>query len=495
MSELWLGCTSRGSRAEVARALRSVEPFAVLSFADDATEMRSRFREEEPQSVGAIVGLTGRGVSDVNLAAALAQDGLASEVFLVGRQVSGSLRSRASRAGIDRVIDLDELGTSSGRPGGSSTSSARGRAAGSLGRQAEGGHPLGAGDACTCDNRPAHGDATGPGESMGGSVPESGRAGGVPSGRSPAHREGVGAAGGRGQGETGLPARGVPAEGGVGLPAGERAPVLAFASGRGGVGKTSLVASAAAVMSSWGLRVALVDLDLGCGDLHTRFGVGHPVDLARLAGEVPPTPEQMGRGCVRCMDEVYLWGPCERPETAELVSPLVRPLISYLSSRFDVVLVDGPAGLSDAAAQAAQLADRLVLVHDDRQGGLAALSRTSALAVRLGVARTRIVRVRNMDDLRGDEEVDFARIEPGLEGARLFRVPDGGEEAEELFAAGETERLLSSRSEFSEAVSYLMAQLLAELGALPDGEETRHALELKPGRRRRGLFGLRREVG
>ena len=40
-----------------------------------------------------------------------------------------------------------------------------------------------------------------------------------------------------------------------------------------------------------------------------------------------------------------------------------------------------------------------------------------------------------------------------------------------------------------------MAQLLAELGTLPDGEETRHALELKPGRRRCGLFGLRREVG
>lgn len=498
MGDLWLGCTSRGNRAEVARALRSIEPFAVLSFADDAADMRRRFGEEEPQSVSAIVGLSGRGVSDVNLAAALAKDGLASEVVLVGRQVSGSLRSRAARAGIGRVVDLDELGMSSGRPEGA-TSSARGRAAEPSGRRTrDEASPVRGGGECGCEQRNG---------GLGVATPAD-RASDLPQGLVPgsACRAGAGTRGpvsrpmderGRGWGtdEASAPASTADGLANAGPPAGDRAPVLAFASGRGGVGKTSLVASAAAVMASWGLRVALVDLDLCCGDLHARFGVGHPVDLARLAGEGGPSAERMGRSCARCMDEVFLWGPCERPEAAELVYPLVGPLLAYLSTRFDVVLVDGPAGLSDAAARAAQLADRLVLVHDDRKGGLAALGRTSALAVRLGVARTRIVRVRNMDDLRSDEAVDFARIEPGLEGARLFRVPDGGEEAEELFAAGETERLLSARSEFSDAVSYLMAQLLAELGALPDGEATRRALELRPGRRRRGLFGLRREVG
>ena len=105
MTELWLGYAERTGRREVLMALRKIAPGSAVVFANSAQELRERLREEEPRTVGAIVGHAEDGVSDMNLAAAIAHDGLASEIVLVARGASGSLRSRASRTGITRVYD------------------------------------------------------------------------------------------------------------------------------------------------------------------------------------------------------------------------------------------------------------------------------------------------------------------------------------------------------------------------------------------------------
>ncbi len=49
-------------------------------------------------------------VSDINLTASIVKDGNARCVVLVRSGASGSLRSRAAKAGVDLVIDPMELG-------------------------------------------------------------------------------------------------------------------------------------------------------------------------------------------------------------------------------------------------------------------------------------------------------------------------------------------------------------------------------------------------
>ena len=105
MTDLWLGYAESAGRREVLMALRRIAPGSAVVFVQSPWELRERLREEEPRTVGAIVGHGDSGVSDLNLAAAVAHDGFASEVVLVARGASGSLRSRASRAGITRVVD------------------------------------------------------------------------------------------------------------------------------------------------------------------------------------------------------------------------------------------------------------------------------------------------------------------------------------------------------------------------------------------------------
>lgn len=448
-TEMWLGYSEREARREVFMALKRIAPGSAVVFTESAQELRERLREEEPGCVGAIVGHAGDGVSDINLAAALARDGLASEVVLVARGASGSLRSRARRAGISQVVDATVapgLEAALKRSG-----TARENAAPEAHAYREAQSVLQASDATpkqaeeASDKKPL-------------TVPEVKLA----------------------------PAPSVRPQ--------SAAPILTVASGRGGVGKSALVAMMASAAGRWGMDVAVADLDLSCGNLHTCFGVPKGPDLVRIAPNGMPSPESMGRSSVRCNQHVHLWGPCERPEMAELVMPHVGTLLSYLSTRFDLVLVDTSTTFTDGVAQAVQSCDRLLVVHDERPGAITSAARVSALAVRLGVARTRIVRVINLADPRVKPNAFEGRAEVGLETARMHRVIDGGVEAEELLSAGKVDELSSVDSDLMMCVSSLLAQTLAELGRLPNNEAARKASEWRFGKRRFPLFGKHREA-
>ncbi len=443
-TDTWLGYSEREARREVFMALKRIAPGSAVVFTRSAQELRERLHEEEPGTVGVIVGHTGDGVSDINLAAAIVRDGLASEVVLVARGASGSLRSRASRAGVSQVVDatvapaLEAALARSEEMRETTTPDARGQQL----AEASAAAPHTAEDERKEPVQPV-----------------------APIALSP------------------VPAR----------PQGS-APILSAASGRGGVGKTAVVAMMASVAARWGMDVAVVDLDLSCGNLHTCFGVPKGPDLVRIAPNGTPTPESMGRASVRCNAHVHLWGPCERPEMAELVMPHVATLLNYLSTRFDLVLVDTSTTFTDGVAQAVQTCDRLLVVHDERPGAITSAARMSALAVRLGVARTRIVRVINLADPRVKPNMFEGRAEVGLETARMHRVVDGGVEAEELLTAGKVDELASVDSDLMMGVASLLAQTLAELGRLPNNEDARKASEWRAGKRRFQLFGKHREA-
>lgn len=273
-----------------------------------------------------------------------------------------------------------------------------------------------------------------------------------------------------------------------------RAPVLTLASGRGGVGKTAIAALLAAKAAQWGMSVALVDLDLSCGNLGSLFGVRRTADLARLGASGDSDLETMGRCNVRCANNLLLWGPCERPELAETVMPHVGPLLDYLSCRYDLVVVDTSTTFTEAVALAAQRADRLMLVYVGGDEALGRLGRTSALAVRLGVARTRIVRVENLADPRVRRGRDEEPGELRLDAARPARVLDGYEEAAELLESGGADELARSSSACASSTAALLARTLSELGCLPDVEEARRLARPERGKRRLSLFSKRREV-
>lgn len=62
----------------------------------------------------------------------------------------------------------------------------------------------------------------------------------------------------------------------VRLPAGPIPHIIAVGGGKGGVGKSLISANLGTKLAEHGARVLLADLDLGCANLHTNFGIPAP---------------------------------------------------------------------------------------------------------------------------------------------------------------------------------------------------------------------------
>ena len=479
----WVVGSSPELAVSLERYARACDAAASVTHVGDGLELRRRLRSD---LAGAFVlvadGAGGQAGPDaVNVAAAVAADGRAAEVVLVTRCGSGSLRSRAKRAGVGRVIDVTELAyalrEAEAAGGGRVAANPSQTNAAGLGQAGPAAGPRGV--ECGGSAADVRGGATAPADAAA-------EAGGASEREAPSATL-VGLAEEMRQTSGGRPreAPGPVVERKAGVP------VVTFVSGRGGVGKSTVVACAAHMAAAWGLDVACLDLDLAFGNLFSLCGAARQADLAQAAeGEL--SDEGLEGLGVAAAEHVRVWGPCRNPEYAEVVHPLVAEMVARLTHNHDLVLVDTSASWGDATACAAQLADRLVIVSDERPGAIPALSRCGTLAVRLGVARTRIVRLMNGCDPRMRDATFVARAAVGLECAREIRVPDGGLEVVELMNTGKAAELATLDNPMPAAVAHGLAQLLKELGALPECEAAAKALEDK--QRAKKLFGRMREA-
>ncbi len=146
---------------------------------------------------------------------------------------------------------------------------------------------------------------------------------------------------------------------------GHRAPLIAVVSGRGGVGKTTLVASMAACAARAGLRAAVLDLDLMFGDLPTVLGVeafrGLETVTAHASGGAL-MEEDIEAAAMRIGPGLTLWGPLEAGECAELHGTTVEQLLAVLRGAADVIFADTSVFWGDAVAVAVGACDRCLVV-------------------------------------------------------------------------------------------------------------------------------------
>jgi flagellar biosynthesis protein FlhG len=140
------------------------------------------------------------------------------------------------------------------------------------------------------------------------------------------------------------------------------ATTVAITSGKGGVGKTNLAVNLAICLAEKGLRVALVDLDMGLANadllmnLRTRYTLLHVISGQRTIEEVCTT----GPAGIR-----FVAGASGFEQLANLTEFERRNLIVWLQTledHTDIVVMDCGAGISRNVVSFAVAADRVIVV-------------------------------------------------------------------------------------------------------------------------------------
>ncbi len=136
--------------------------------------------------------------------------------------------------------------------------------------------------------------------------------------------------------------------------------VYTIASGKGGTGKTTVAVNLGSVLAHYGKKTCIIDADLGAANIGLMLGLE----------KVAVTLHDVLAGTAHTADAIYD-GPCGAkviPCSLSLQGyrdadpDLLKDVITYLSDRFDIVVIDAPPGITRDSVVPLALADEVILV-------------------------------------------------------------------------------------------------------------------------------------
>lgn len=148
----------------------------------------------------------------------------------------------------------------------------------------------------------------------------------------------------------------------VAAPDGPRAATIAIASGKGGVGKTTLAVNLAIALAQRDVKVCLIDADLGLGNADVLCGLNPRLNLAHRVSSGTP------------LDDILLNAPggftllpgasgmTDLADLDEQRRSLILQDLRVLESRFEVILIDCGAGIGSGVLSFLRASDTALIV-------------------------------------------------------------------------------------------------------------------------------------
>lgn len=180
--------------------------------------------------------------------------------------------------------------------------------------------------------------------------------------------------------------------------------VIAVSSGKGGVGKTSIVSNLAISFARQGARVLAMDGDLGLANLDIALGLKPDLNLLDLFDETATIDEILTDG----PEGITLLPGCSgRYDLANLDERDRYKLfqaVDTLEDRFDLLLIDTGAGINSNAVGFAAAAQTIVMVADPDPTSLAdAYAFIKVMAMECGTKKVQLIANRVAGAREGEE--------------------------------------------------------------------------------------------
>lgn len=402
---------------------------------------RARERLREDRSDCEVWVASSDEVDPINLAAAIKRDRRDRPVHLVSFDTNGSLKSRASSAGIDSVLGRAEFASRYACEKRKWVEAAEpGRA-----RVRECAPPAPSPDRAS-SARPQT-------ARLAPALPQIDLASGLPAYpgvRSP--RDGAGKGG---------------------------AFVMPVMSGSGGAGKSTVAVLAATIASRMGYKTLLLDLDLQFGDMKPLLGRDEAVGVDDLADD----PSQLARLRPPAEGPALVAAP-SKIERCEDIARRSPEIIGALRASFDVIVANTGGFWMEQHMALLECADKAVFLIDQRPSSLRACTHALELCSRCAVATSPFVFAVNRC-ARGALYTSID-VSCALRGSHVVELACGGSEVEEVLATGRPDDLLYGGNALCASIERMLVDVLPDCG---DGER-RPAVaaprRLFPRRRARG---------
>ncbi len=202
--------------------------------------------------------------------------------------------------------------------------------------------------------------------------------------------------------------------------------VCVFASGKGGVGKSTITAALATILARAGRSVVLIDADIGLRSLDALLGMENRVvydlvDVARsrclLSQALLSDPE---------MPKLQLLPAAQFARARDLTPKALKRILSVLRKDHDFILLDCPAGLERGLRNVLNAgADETVLVVTPDDLCIRDAERTGALIGGKQLPRPRIIVNRLQNDLiRSGVMLSAQAVAQTLDWPLLGEIPE-----------------------------------------------------------------------
>lgn len=232
--------------------------------------------------------------------------------------------------------------------------------------------------------------------------------------------------------------------------------VITVASGKGGVGKTTITANLGVALATYGEETIVLDADVAMANLELILGMeGKSVTLHDVLSGDADIEDAIyeGPGGVLVVPAGISLEGLRKIKLDRLEAALER-----LIHDADILLIDAPAGLEKDALAAIAAAQELILITTPEVPSISDALKTKIVADKLGVNITGVVINREQHD---KTFLTVNEIETILEVPVLAVIPDDPE-VSRAAAFGEPLVVKNPKSPTSNAIMQLAADLIGE---------------------------------
>ena len=424
----------------------------------NALEARSYLRDAE--GVEEVWVASCDEMDPINLAAAIKKDAAERGVYLLSFDGGGSLKSRASAAGIDAVLSRADFASRYAR-----------RKIASVGDVEEG----------DCDKDVSgRSSVSSSSKKPVGALPAINRTADRTHAAVPDEKDSaVSLASAVSPAAASAPRVGARAA--AGSASENDASLVTVVSACGGTGKSTIAALAAFLCQGWGRNTLLVDADFQLGDLQYVVGSEQPLTLDEAMSD-PSKLEQLKPDGRR---PAFLAAP-RQLELSEAVEDGLLRAIDRVGKRFDIVVANTSSHWDERLAQLLERSSRVLFLVDQRASSLRTSKHVLEMCARCGIATGTFVFAVN----RCSKGALFSSfdIACSLGASRVVELKDGGKEVDELLGAGLPADLIDAQNELCLSLSEALIGVLpgsAEAASSEPAEPTVRAKRFSFGRKKR----------